>query len=222
MEDEFSYNTGRSDIVLKEYGRNIEKLVKYISSLDDKALRTQYSYTLIALMKQLHPIQKQLSDSQQRIWDHLQVMSEFNLDIDAPYPLPTENQMRKKPRTVPYTQKRIRFKHFGKNLESMVESALLQEGEENLEDAFVKIIKLMKSFYSMQVNDNIEDEVVINTLNTLCKGRYDVRPLKKKFPDAFRNIKLPASNVLTQGNSTNPVQGGGGASNKKKRRRKRK
>ncbi|MBB6461099.1 DUF4290 domain-containing protein [Flammeovirga kamogawensis] len=102
MRDEYTYNTGRTDIILKEYGRNIEQLVKFISSLDDKALRTQYAYTLIALMKQLHPIQKQLDDSQQRIWDHLQVMSDFELDIDSPYPTPTENMMFKKPRKVEY------------------------------------------------------------------------------------------------------------------------
>ncbi|NLR92718.1 DUF4290 domain-containing protein [Flammeovirga agarivorans] len=215
MSEEFSYNTGRSDIILKEYGRNIEKLVKYISSLEDKSLRTQYSYTLIALMKQLHPIQKQLSDSQQRIWDHIQVMSEFNLDIDAPYPLPTENMMHKKPRQVPYNQSHIRFKHFGKNLEIMVESALKQETVEGKEKAFVKIIKLMKSFYSMQVNDQIEDEVVINTLNSLTKGRFNVRPLKEKFPDAFKNVKLPSASVSTQSNNNSKS-----SSNSKKRRRK--
>ncbi|ANQ48771.1 DUF4290 domain-containing protein [Flammeovirga yaeyamensis] len=221
MQEEFSYNTGRSDIVLKEYGRNVEKLVKYISSLDDKALRTQYAYTLIALMKQLHPIQKQLSDSQQRVWDHLTVMSEFNLDIDAPYPLPTENQMHKKPRKVAYSQTNIRFKHFGKNLQKMVESALEQEGEDKIEEAMVKIIKLMKSFYSMQVNDQIEDEVVINTINTLCKGRFNVRPLKQKYPDAFKNVKIPAGNVLTQG-ATSTAKSNNSNSSKKKRRRKRK
>lgn len=193
MHEEHSYNTSRSDIILKEYGRNVEGLVKFISSLDDKSLRTQYAYTLIALMKQLHPIQKQLNDSQQRIWDHLQVMSDFELDIDSPYPSPTENMMFKKPRRVEYTQTNIRYKHFGKNLEQMVQNALKIEIKEEVEKAFAKIVVLMKTFYSAQVNNQIEDEVIINTLNSLSKGKINMREIKAKYPDSFKNVKLPSS-----------------------------
>lgn len=221
MRDEYTYNTGRSDIILKEYGRNVEELVKFISSLDDKALRTQYAYTLIALMKQLHPIQKQLNDSQQRIWDHLQVMSDFNLDIDAPYPSPTENMMFKKPRKVEYTQSHIRFRHFGKNLQLMVNSALSMESQEEIEKAFAKIVRLMKSFYSAQVNNQIEDDVIINTLNSLSKGKVNMREIKAKYPDSFKNVKLPSNNASNNSSSNNnntPSK----SNNKKRRRKKRK
>ncbi|WP_044213038.1 DUF4290 domain-containing protein [Flammeovirga sp. OC4] len=215
MRDEHSYNTSRSDIILKEYGRNIEGLVQFISSLEDKSLRTQYAYTLIALMKQLHPIQKQLNDSQQRIWDHLQVMSDFKLDIDSPYPAPKENMMFSKPRRVEYTQSNIRFRHFGKNLEAMVQSALELEAKEDVELAFSKIVKLMKSFYSAQVNNQIEDDVIMNTLSILSKGKVNMKEVKAKYPDAFKNVKLPSNTAVTTSSSNNS------SSKSKKRRKKR-
>ncbi|MBD0400887.1 DUF4290 domain-containing protein [Flammeovirga sp. EKP202] len=215
MRDEHSYNTSRSDIILKEYGRNIEGLVQFISSLEDKSLRTQYAYTLIALMKQLHPIQKQLNDSQQRIWDHLQVMSDFKLDIDSPYPAPKENMMFSKPRRVEYTQSNIRFRHFGKNLEAMVQNALELETKEDVELAFSKIVKLMKSFYSAQVNNQIEDDVIMNTLSILSKGKVNMKEVKAKYPDAFKNVKLPSNTAVTTSSSNNS------SSKSKKRRKKR-
>ncbi|NME70822.1 DUF4290 domain-containing protein [Flammeovirga aprica] len=217
MRDEHSYNTSRSDIILKEYGRNIEGLVQFISSLEDKSLRTQYAYTLIALMKQLHPIQKQLNDSQQRIWDHLQVMSDFKLDIDSPYPAPKENMMFSKPRKVEYTQSHIRFRHFGKNLEAMVQKALQLETKDDVELAFSKIVKLMKSFYSAQVNNQIEDEVIMNTLNTLSKGKVNMRDVKAKYPDSFKNVKLPSNTATTTTSSSSSSS----SSKSKKRRKKR-
>lgn len=94
------YNTGRSHLILKEYGRNVQKLVEYLSTIEEKEKRTKYAHTLIDLMRQITPAHKDNADSPQKFWDDLYIMSNFKLDIDGPYPEPEKEVLEKKPEKV--------------------------------------------------------------------------------------------------------------------------
>src|SRR5262245_25783315 len=109
------YNTQRPFIILKEYGRNVQKLVEYIRGIPNKEKRTELAYTLIELIKQLTPTVKEQPENPQRVWDDLYIIADFNLDVNCPYPVPEREILFKKPLRMAYPQSEIRFKHYGKN-----------------------------------------------------------------------------------------------------------
>src|SRR5690349_1463436 len=111
------YNTQRPHIILKEYGRNVQKLVEYIRNTPEKAKRTELAATLIELIKQLNPSIKEQGDDTQRLWDDFYIIADFNLDVDSPFPVPSPEVIFRKPDRVEYPQSNIRFKHYGKNIE---------------------------------------------------------------------------------------------------------
>jgi len=98
----FDYNTKRKKLALPEYGRHIHKLVDYVASIPDREERTRAAHALVAVMGNLNPHLRDVVDFKHKLWDHLAIMADFKLDIDAPYPLPTQSAFAEKPRKVPY------------------------------------------------------------------------------------------------------------------------
>lgn len=166
----------KEPLILREYGRNVQKLVQYITTLPSVEERTQAAHTLINLMKQLNPSVREHNDNMQRIWDHLHHMANFNLDINSPYPKPTAETIFPKPKRLEYNTTHPRFRHYGKNVELLVEKALLLEDAEEKLSAVQQIMRLMKSFYSAANNDNIEDEVLLEHIRILSKGKLHIAP----------------------------------------------
>jgi len=167
----FEYYTQLEPLLLKEYGRNVQMLVKYITNLESKEDRNHYSQILLQLLKQLNPMVRESTDNIQRIWDHLYLMSDLKLDIDSPYPVPEADVLIKKPATVNYSQRELRFKHYGKNVELLVEKAVLMTDPEERQQAIVYIGKLMKVFYLTWNRDRVEEETLVNDLKILSKGQ---------------------------------------------------
>lgn len=168
------YNSERDQLILMEYGRNVQKLVEYISTIEDKEKRTAYSHALINLMKMLNPSVKENSDNPQRIWDHLYVMADFKLDIDGPYPKPDPEVLFQKPEPLGYKTSEVKFKNYGRNIELLVEKAMALEDEEEQLSAFIHIGRLVKVFYSSWHKDSVEDEVIILQLKELSDGKIDL------------------------------------------------
>jgi len=170
----YEYNTSKPRLVLAEYGRNIQKLVEYLSTIEDRDKRNQYAHTLIELMRQLNPDVKEGSESTQKLWDDLYIMSNFTLDVDSPYPVPEEEILLKKPERVPYHQGGIRYKHYGKNIEMLIEKAATLEDSEEQKAALVAIGKLMKGFYASWNRETVEDEVIHKNIRELSRKQLDI------------------------------------------------
>ncbi len=168
------YNTSKSKLILKEYGRNIQKLVEYLPTVEDREKRTRYAYTLIELMRQLNPDVKEGMESTQKLWDDLYIMSNFILDVESPFPVPTEEILLKKPDRVPYHQEPIRYKHYGKNIEMLLEKAAAIEDKEEQKAAVISIGKLMKSFYGTWNKENVDNEVIVQNIRELSKYKLDI------------------------------------------------
>ncbi|MBX2841490.1 MAG: DUF4290 domain-containing protein [Flammeovirgaceae bacterium] len=177
---ELEYNSTKEPLLLMEYGRNVQKLVKYISTIEDKEERSKLAHTLINLMKQLNPSVKENNDNYQRIWDHLFIMADFDLDIDAPYPVPDREILISKPKKMEYKTTELRFKHYGRNIELLISKAIGIEDEEEKERAILHLGKLMKSFYSSWNKENISDDVIVHHLYELSGKRIDYRPKLKE------------------------------------------
>ncbi|MEM8970426.1 MAG: DUF4290 domain-containing protein [Bacteroidota bacterium] len=168
------YNASRPDIILKEYGRNVQKLANYLSTIEDREERTRYAYTLIELMRQLNPAVKENNETTQKLWDDLFIMTNFTLDVEAPYPPPEVDILTKKPKRVPYSTEPVRYRHYGKNLEKLIEHAGELEDEEEKRAATIYLGKLMKTFYGTWNRENIDDEVIIRDMRKMSRGKLNI------------------------------------------------
>lgn len=162
------------EIVLKEYGRNTQKIVNYILTIQDKDKRTKYANTLIELMKQINPGMRDAQDSYHKLWDHLYIMADFNLDVDSIYPMPEKELLGRKPMKVDYNTHNLRFKHYGKNVELLIEKAIHMEDKTDKEAAIIYIGRLMKRFYATWNKENIEDDVIIEHLLYLSNNKLEL------------------------------------------------
>ena len=112
----------KNRVILKEYGKNIQKLVDYIKTVPDQEKRTEYAFALVELMKQLNPQLK--SESDQKLWDDMYIMSDFELVVDGPFPMPPKELLGRKPKRVGYPDGEVKFKHYGRNIEKLIEKAI--------------------------------------------------------------------------------------------------
>ncbi|WP_339868621.1 DUF4290 domain-containing protein [uncultured Algoriphagus sp.] len=184
----------KQKLILKEYGKNIQRLVDHITAIEDRDKRTQSAYTAIEIIKQLNPTMKQEND--QKLWDDLHIMSDFKLEVDSPFPIPEKELLGKKPLPIGYPKGEIRFKHYGRNIEKLIENAIKIEDNEEQEAAVIFIGQLMRSFHSTWNRENFDDAIILDDIKTLSKGKLHIDLEKVKENGLFesnthRDFKLP-------------------------------
>jgi len=200
------YNTSRSPLVLREYGRNIQKLVEYIKALEDTEQRNRYASTLIELMKQVTPSLRDTPETTQKMWDDLFIMADFKLEIDSPYPMPEQDVLIKKPNRVPYSSQYIKFKHYGKNIELLIKEAVAMEDGEDKQNAFIYIGKLMKSFYNTWNKEVVDDAVILENMKALSGGKVDLDIDKIKEENLFETLYKDKKKPMTKSNTKSPTR----------------
>ena len=166
--------TFKQELLLREYGRNVQDLVNYISKVEDRAERTRLSQLLINLMAKLNPQLRDTQDYQQKLWNHLYVMSGSTLDVDAPYPLSAMEYLNDKPQPMDYATETPAFKHYGTNVELLINKATELEDEKEREAAIISIGKLMKTLYKSYNKDSITDDVILNDIRQLSNGKLNM------------------------------------------------
>ncbi|WP_256004795.1 MULTISPECIES: DUF4290 domain-containing protein [Pedobacter] len=167
----FDYNTTRNELILAEYGRNVQNMVKYIIELEDREERNRYAQAVIDLMGFLNPHLRDVADFKHKLWDHLHIISGYKIDVDSPYPKPTPEAALVKPKHIGYPQKRIRYKHYGKTVEVLIEKAQAIEDEEAKAAMVHNIANFMKMSYVTWNKDTVADETILKNLNELSEGQ---------------------------------------------------
>lgn len=213
------YNTSQPPLILREYGRNVQKLVEYLKTIKDKEKRNQSAATLIELMKQVTPSLKETPETSQKLWDDLYIMSNFDLDIDSPYPVPEEEILTKKPKRLDYSSHDIRFKHYGKNIELLVKEAIKKEDPTEREEAIIYIGKLMKSFYTSWNKEVIDDAVILENIKTISKGELNIDLDKVKEDNLFEKLYSSSTSSSSKRRSSKSSSGKSGKSSNRRRRR---
>lgn len=196
------YNTQREHLKLPEYGRNVHKMIEHAVGIEDRQVRQAAAETIVEVMKRVNPGDQKQSyeDVQHKLWDHLFIISDYELDVDSPYPKPTPETFSEKPERVPYPKKDFRFDQYGKTIELLIEKAKsLPEGEAK-EGLTLSIANLMKRAYLQWNRDSVQDELIVEHLSKLSNGA----------------LKLDDPSKLTPAQELLP-QGGGGGKKKKKR-----
>jgi hypothetical protein len=126
----YDYNTQRKKMALPEYGRNVQKMVDYIKTIEDREERNRAAKTIIQIMGNLNSQIRDVGDLNHKLWDHLALIANFELDIDSPYPAPEPSKFIEKPKQVSYKQGDIRFLHYGRIIERMRDAASEMENNE--------------------------------------------------------------------------------------------
>lgn len=168
------YNTQRDALVLKEYGRNMQNMVRHLKTIEDIDERTRAAETLINLMKQLNPSVRENSDNIHRIWDHLYIMADGEIEFNNEFLPQTEEERNRKPEHIGYTAEPVKYRHYGRNVELLIAKAAELEDEQEIIDAVADIGKLMKSFYLTWNRDSVEDEVILKDIKRLSEGKIDI------------------------------------------------
>ncbi|UII21100.1 DUF4290 domain-containing protein [Fulvivirga ligni] len=213
------YNTSQPDLILKEYGRNVQKLVKYIQTIEDKEERSQKAATLIELMRQVTPSVKETIETNQKLWDDLYIMSGFNLDIDGPFPPPETDVINKKPKRLEYIYNDVKYKHYGKNIELLINQAIEKEDPQEREDAIIYIGKLMKSFYSSWNKEVIDDAIILENIKTISKGKLDIDLEKVKEDNLFERLYKAKKKTNTRPSGKSDNRKSNNNNNNRRRRR---
>lgn len=182
------YNTQREKLMLPEYGRNVKKLVDYAKTIANKEERNKVARAIISIMGNLNPQFRDMTDFKHKLWDHLNIISDFELDVESPYAPPEKNVLYEKPGKVPYKEHNIRFKHYGKIIENLVEKAIeMEAGEEK--NALIKIIgNHMKKSYLKWNRDVVDDSLILDDLKELAKSNIEI-PEDLKLTDSKEFIQ---------------------------------
>jgi hypothetical protein len=167
-------NSGRPEITLPEYGRNIQKMVEYALTIEDREERAKCCKAIISVMGQLFPYLRDMEDFNHKLWDHLHIMSGFRLDVDSPYPKPEPSQFVQKPERISYPQSQVKFGHYGGYVERMVDKCVAMEDGEEKTNFIIAIAKLMKQNALNWNRASITDDVILQDLKYLSKGKLSV------------------------------------------------
>ena len=195
---EMVYNTQQKELIIAEYGRNIQNMVDYCRSVDDRTQRNRLALAIVQVMSQLNPQLRDVPDFKQKLWDHLFIMADFNLDVDSPYPLPSPEEIQARPQPVEYNTAPPRVRFYGKGIEMLVQKcAELEEGEER--KAFAQSLgNLMKTYHKAWNDENVSDEAIAEQMVELSKGK--LTPYEGM---SFRYEKIQGKNIPNQQFSNN-------------------
>lgn len=167
------YNTTRNHLVMKEYGRHIQKMIEYITTIEDPKQRQNNAYAVIELMGFLNPHLKNVEDFRHKLWDHLFLVSDFKLDVESPYPIPTKETLKPGPMTLKYPKRYPRFSHMGKNLELVIDKALKEENPEKRNGFANAIAYYMKLAYNNWHKETVHDDAIQSELAVLTDGQLE-------------------------------------------------
>jgi len=170
----YDYNTQRKKMALPEYGRNVQKMVDYTKTIKDRDERNRAARTIIQIMGNLNPQLRDIGDIKHKLWDHLALIANFDLDIDSPYPPPEPSKFVEKPKQIPYQQGSIRYLHYGRLIEMMIDTASEMEDGEEKEYFTSLILNQMKKSYITWNRNQVSDEVIISDMKLLSGGKLKI------------------------------------------------
>jgi hypothetical protein len=164
------YNTHRDQLLMPEYGREIQKMVDYAVSLTDKAERQSCAQEIIRMMETKVPELHDNVDFEQTLWDHLYLMSHKQLDIDWPFDVTIAEKLQEKPKAIPLPQESIRLRHYGKLLEQLFEKLKsMPEGEERDALAYYTANQMKRNLTTWG-HGSMSDEKVADDLARFTDG----------------------------------------------------
>ena len=174
-----TYNTEKEAIAISEYGRCIQEMIKRLPEIEDRKQRTEAAKYIISVMVQMNPQIKESSDYEHKLWDHLYMISGYNLDLDGPYAPPRPITQQKKPQHIGYQNNDIKYGHYGQYLIKMIEAASQEENDEVREALAYSLASQMKRNYMEWNKSVVNDQVILDDLKNISGGRLVINEESK-------------------------------------------
>ena len=168
------YNTEVEKLQMPEYGRNVLKMVEQLREIEDRDKRTRQAQAVVKVMESLNPQVHQQENYMQKLWDHLFMIAGYDLDVDAPYPKPVPEVVNSKPDPIPLVTRPIRARHYGRNIESIL-NLIASEPEGEVKTAMIRSLAIyMRQQYLIWNKDTVADATIFADIERLSEGRVKV------------------------------------------------
>ena len=168
------YNTQRDKLMMPEYGRHVQEMVEYVMNIPDKDKRNEQIQAVVAVMGTLNPQLRDINDFKHKLWDHVHLISDFKIDIDSPYPIPTKASLSTKPEPIPLQKSPIKAAHYGRNIQNMIDVIAAREDDEVKTYMIKTLASYMKQQYLIWNKDTVSEETIFSDIVKLSDGRITI------------------------------------------------
>lgn len=168
------YNTERARLHMPEYGRIIQELVEKCKETENHEERNKIAVEIVNFMGQRNPQLRDEENYVHKLWSHLFILADYDLDVDSPYPIPSREELQQKPKRMEYPKLQGDFKFYGKSILQLIDKAIdLEDGEEK--EALIEVIaNNMKKSYNIYNKEHVTDDVIFRHLKELSGNRLDL------------------------------------------------
>lgn len=198
MEFDLEYNSERPHLIIPEYGRHIQKLIDYCVKIEDDEERNKMAKAIVDVMGNLQPHLRDVPDFKHKLWDQLFIMSDFKLNVTPPFGKIDKEIFEEKPEPLAYPKSTTKYKFYGTNIQTMIDTALTWEQGEQREALYFAIANHMKKCYLNWNKDTVEDTVIYKHLLDLSKGKIDLEPLNEELTDSRNLLRKRKANSKQQ------------------------
>ena len=189
------YNTERVRLYIPEYGRNVQKMVEYIKTIEDREKRNEQARAVIKVMEIINPAVKLQENFEHKLWDHLHIISGISLDVDSPYPVPAPECLHEKPLPVPIEKRPIKATHYGRNIENIID-LIAQTDDGDVKTEMIRTLAIyMRQQYLIWNKDTVSDQTIFQDIVKLSDGRIVIpEGLELNKIDSALNFSRPGQN----------------------------
>ena len=185
-----NYNYLRRRLMIPEYGRHIQEMIDSLLAIEDRDERTRQAKAVIAVMGNLNPLLRDTADFTHKLWDHLFIMSDFRLDVDSPYTLPTREDLEVKPERLEYPQSDISHKHYGKNIVKMLNRLKYNDGAPVFNE-LANITRYMRSKSAEYNQEHPTGDMIANDIMMLSNGDIIIDEVSLKKIEMEQKLASP-------------------------------
>lgn len=196
------YYTNKNKLILTEYGRNIQQMVEYAMTIEDREERTRCAHTIINIMGNLFPHLRDVNDFKHKLWDHLAIMSNYQLDIDYPYELVKPEKLESKPEKIQYPTGHISHRHYGTILPRFIEAVNRLDEENEIKLIPILANHMKKSFIVWNKEASVEDTKIFADLYELSNGRLSLSTDNLRLKEG-KDLIGPANINMKKNNNNN-------------------
>ncbi|HHV04238.1 MAG: DUF4290 domain-containing protein [Bacteroidales bacterium] len=208
-----TYNTQRDKLILPEYGRYIHQMVREAKMIPDRETRTRQVKAIINAMSVLNPQLRDMNDYYHKLWDHVYIIADYDLDVDAPFPPPARENFVSRPHAIGAERDSVKVMHYGRNIQNMVMAIASKPAGEERDAMTMALASYMRKQYLIWNKDTVSDHTIFHDIRTLSNGTLTVPEGAKlsEIQGEFRQPNAPGTRMQQR-------QGGQWHKNKKKKR----
>ena len=209
------YNTSRKKLACPEYGRNIQLLVDYAKTIKDPEELDRTVKAIIQIMGSMNPQLRDIPDFKHKLWDHLNIMADYELNIQSPYPTPEKEDLDTKPARLEYNDGELLYPEYGRIIEKLIKKAVSIKDPARRNELNRTISNHIKKTNLLWGKD-MSDEDIFHILKDISHGKLEVQDNIGKLIDSsgfINNNNKPKNNVNgnvnnDRGNNPAPITNG--------------